>query len=360
MEFPIFASKTRPGKKFYDLNDPAGRHEYFHDKAGREIERLREYIDNNTFLAFLLAKKAAGKGTYSKMFAEIFGNDRVAHLSVGDLVRDVHKTIEDPKELESLVEYLKKHYRGFISVEDAMDAFLGRSQSTLIPTELILTMVRREIEKIGKKAIFLDGFPRNLDQISYSLYFREIMNLRDDRDFFVLIQVPEKVIDARMKSRVVCPLCNTSRNTKLLPTKFVKYDQESDSFLLMCDNSQCSGYGKEVLVRKEGDELGIEAIRDRIEADGELIRKASSLYGIAQIKVRNAIPVSVAHEMVEDYELTPGYEYELLDNGEVRTIEKPWAVEDDEGVESHSLLAAAAVLSFIVQTHDLLCGPVED
>ena len=360
MEFPVFKSKRPNTKEFYDLNDPIGRHEYFNDKAGREIERLKEYFENNTFLAFLLAKKAAGKGTYSKMLTEIFGSERMAHLSVGDLVRDVHKTLEDPKALEELREYLQQDYRGFISVDEALDALMGRNQSTLIPTEFILSLVKREMKKLGNKAIFLDGFPRNLDQISYSLYFREIMNIRGDKDFFVLIQVPEKVIDARMKSRVVCPICNTSRNTKLLPTKFVSYNHDSKQFMLMCDNQGCSGYGKEVMIRKEGDELGIEVIRDRIEADGELMEKASTLYGIPQIKVRNAIPVSVAKEMVDEYELTPGYEYELDETtGQVKTIEKPWVVQDDAGVESHSLLAAAAVLSFLVQLHDLLCGPLD-
>ena len=75
-----------------------------------------------------------------------------------------------------------------------------------------------------KKALFIDGFPRDLDQVSYSLFFRDLIGYRADPDIFILIDVPNSVIDERIKYRVVCPKCHTPRNLKLLATKQVEYD----------------------------------------------------------------------------------------------------------------------------------------
>lgn len=356
MDFPIFNTKSLSKGKRYDLNDPAQRRAYFEDKLGEKLEKIKEYLDNRTFVGFMLAKKSAGKGTYSKMFAEIVGEHRVAHISVGDIVRSVHKAFESsPSEKEELINYLCKSYRGFNTVEECINALVGRSQEKLIPTEFILALVKREIQKVGSRAVFIDGFPRTLDQISYSLYFRSIMNLRDDPDFFVIIDIPETIIDERMKYRVVCPICNTSRNLKLLPTKFVNYDKQSGEFYLLCDNVGCEGFGKVRLVRKEGDEKGIEPIRERLALDGKLMEMAMSLQGIPKVLVRNAIPVDKALEFVEDYEITPEFFYEYDDiRGEVITKERPWIVKDDNGNDCHSLLAPPALLSLMSQMYDIL------
>ncbi|MCA9397908.1 nucleoside monophosphate kinase, partial [candidate division WWE3 bacterium] len=295
-QFPIFKTKIDGLTQDFDLNSPAGRHEYFHAKAGDKIEALKQYLDSDSFVSFWLAKKGAGKGTYSKMFAEIIGEERVAHIAVGDIVRDVHAAIDDDEKKRELINYLHDHYRGPISVDEAIDALLGRSVTSLLPTEFILTLIRREIEQLDGQCILMDGFPRGLDQVSYSLYFREIMNLRHDPDFFVLIDVPNDVIDARYKARVVCPQCQLSRNIKFLVTKFVEYDDSTDMYYLLCDNPACDGHGTQRMGPKEGQELGIEAIRDRIETDESLISYALRLRGVPLIKLRNTVPVSKAQD----------------------------------------------------------------
>src|SRR3990167_9986131 len=195
--FPVIKTKVpNPDKKF-DLNDPKDRKEYFGAKAGEEIKKLKKYFASNTFVAYLLGKKSSGKGTYTKLMAEIFGADKIGHISVGDLVRETHKIIEDPKERKELMKYLSEHYRGYISIDDAIDALIGKNQKVLLPTEFILALIKREIDKRGRKTIFLDGFPRDLDQIQYSLYFRDLINYRMDPDIFVAISIPETVIDER-------------------------------------------------------------------------------------------------------------------------------------------------------------------
>ncbi|MDD5295123.1 MAG: nucleoside monophosphate kinase, partial [Patescibacteria group bacterium] len=200
-DFPLTLSKTKvksSGKKF-NLAIPAERKKYFEAKAGKEIKELKKYLKNNTFIAYWLGKKNSGKGTYSKLMMEIFGEDKIGHISVGDVVRSVHRDMDDKKKKKELVEYLAKNYRGYISVDEAIRALLARDTKTLLPTEFILTLVKREIDKMPKKTLFIDGFPRELDQVSYSLYFRDLINYRQDPDIFAAIDIPEAVIDERMK-----------------------------------------------------------------------------------------------------------------------------------------------------------------
>jgi hypothetical protein len=78
-----------------------------------------------------------------------------------------------------------------------------------------------------------------------------------------------------------------------------------------------------------------------------------ALYGIPKIFLRNSIPVSVAKDYVDDYEITPEYFYELKE-GRVIIKEKPWIFKDDEGVDSFSLLPQPVVLSFIKQLVEVL------
>ncbi len=355
-QFDIYKTKRAGVDEQFDLNDPAGRKKYFQAKAGGQIEDLKQYLDNRTFVGFMLAKKAAGKGTRAKMFREIIGSDRVAHIAVGDIVRDIHRKLESEDTKSELITDIEQIYRGPLSIEDCVDAVLGRSTKNLsVPTEFLLALLKIHIRNLGDKALFIDGFPRNEDQVSYSLFFREIMNLRSDPDFFILIHTPENVIDARLKHRLTCPLCQTSRNLELLPTKFVEYNEAKEDFVLKCDNPECSGFSKQVMTPKEGDDLGIEAIRDRLEADGGLIEYAANLQGVPKIKLRSDVPVDSANQYVDDYEITPKYSYKLTKSGEVEVIETPWVVKNDQGIDSHSLLAPTDVLALIDKLHKLLC-----
>jgi adenylate kinase family enzyme len=339
-EFPIFKTKVAGVDTTFDLSTPEGRKEYFEAKAGKEIAQLKEFFKDNSFVAYLLAKKSAGKGTYTKLIREIFGADVIEHVSVGDTVRDAHKAAQ--ADASAFTEALRPFYRGYISLEEGVETLLGKSQDKLLPSEFVLALVKQKIHALPRKTIFLDGFPRELDQISYTLFLRELIDYRDDPDLFIAIDIPEVVIDERMKTRVVCPVCQTPRNTKLLTTRDVEYDEASGEFFLLCDDHHVR------MIPKEGDAAGIASIKDRLKKDGELIEKLFTLHGIPKLLIRNAIPVSVAHDYVDDYELTPMYTYSY-ENGVVVTHEEPWSVKDDEGIEVHSLLAPPAVLALIKQ-----------
>jgi adenylate kinase family enzyme len=348
MNFPIFKTKIEGSTRKFNLTDPKEQRDYFELKAGREIERLREYLKTNTFVAYLLGKKNSGKGTYSKMFAEIVAPERMEHFSIGDMIRVIDKELKDPQKKGDLLNFLKKNYRGRFSVEEIVSSLEKRSTAALLPTELILTLVKREIGKKERKALFIDGFPRDLDQINFSLFFRDLIGHRDDQDIFVLIDVPDIVIDERIKWRRVCPVCQTSRNLKLLPTSKVGYDKDKEEFYLLCDNPNCKG--KEVkTLPKEGDEFGIEPIKERLKLDEKLMEMAYLLYGIPKILLRNSVPVKEAKNFVDDYEITPEYVFQWNEKGKKAEVkERPW-VFSVQGVESLSLLPQPVVVSLIKQ-----------
>ena len=352
LNFPITKTKTAGVEKKFDLNTLTGRKEYFLAKVGPEVKIIKDYLaEGKTFLGFLLGKKNSGKGTYSKLFMEIVGSEHVGHLSVGDLVRDIHKSVETEEGKKELMDFLKAHYRGFHSPEETIDLILGRSQSTLISSELILALIEFEISKRPRQAIFLDGFPRAFDQISYSLFLKQLIGFRDDPDFLVFIDVPEAVIDQRIKTRVICPVCHTPRSPRLNITKEIGYDGSKSEFYLMCDNPECH---KARMVPKEGDELGIEPIRERLETDDKISAHLLKLHGVDKVFLRNSLPADKALEYVDHYEITPAYSFERETDGKIKVIESPWTISDDDGVQSYSLLPAAVALTMIKQIAGIL------
>ncbi|MFA5355562.1 MAG: nucleoside monophosphate kinase [Candidatus Paceibacterota bacterium] len=348
MEFPVFKTKAEGKAKKFNLNDPKERGAYFNYKAGTEIKKLSKYFDGgNSFVAYLVGKKSSGKGTYSKMFAEVIAPDKIEHFSVGDMIRGVDLELKDPKKKKELVSFLEKNYRGWHEVSDLVKLLEARSTKVLLPTELILTLVKREIEKRPKKTIFIDGFPRDLDQINFSLFFRDLINYRRDPDLFILISVPRNVIDERIKFRRICPKCQTSRNLTLLPTSKVGYREGKKEFFLLCDNPACSAVE---MMPKEGDDKGIAPIEERLKKDDMLLGEAAKLHGIPKIFLRNAIPKNKAKSLVDDYEITPGYSYKWdAKKKKVEIQEKPWVVKDDEGKDSYSLMPPPVVVSMIKQ-----------
>jgi len=150
MEFPIFKTKTEDDRKF-DLSSPKEREEYLFFKAGEEIQEIRNFLKESAFIIYLLGKKSAGKGTYSKMLAEVIDPEKIDHFSIGDMVRDVDKEIQDEKKKEELLSYLKQNYRGWNSLDEVMDILQDRSTTKLLPTDFILTLIKREIAKKRKK-----------------------------------------------------------------------------------------------------------------------------------------------------------------------------------------------------------------
>src|SRR3989344_1896760 len=348
LEFPIVGTKVKGVTRKFDLADTKERKAYFEAKAGDEIKQVRRYLEKNTFVAYMVGKKNSGKGTYFNLFSQLFGTDRVAQVSVGDVVREIDAGWEEFEKTEDFAK-LKRIYRGYMPFEEAVEALRGRSQSNLLPTEFILALLKLKIDKLKGKAIFLDGMPRDTDQVSYSLFFRDLADYRDDPDLFILIDIPMSVIDERIKYRVMCPRCRNSRNTKLLVTKDGRYDETKKVFYLMCDSEGCGTR----MEPKEGDEVGIAPIKARLEKDEEVLKAVFGLHGIPKVLLRNHVPAAAAGKDFDDYELTP--EYVLSRSGQkVEVGEKPWTIKDDSGVVSNSLLAPPVVVSMLKQLPEAL------
>ncbi len=330
----------------YDLADPAARKLYFNSKVGKDVEKLREFLKSSSFIAYFLAPKMAGKGTYTAMLREVLGEDLIEHISVGDIVRKSHLEFEEKGKDSKVYKYMEKNYRGFLNLEEVFKSLVCRdTKSVSIPTEFILSLVKMEIDSLGARTIFLDGFPRKIDQISYSLYFRDLINHREDPDLFLLISLPIEIINQRIKSRMICPECQTSRNLNLAPTTKVECDSETGCFHLVCDNPSC---GDVRMVCKEGDELGIENIKERIVDDLNLMEQARNMYGIEKVEIYNSLEKEKALEYVDDYELTKEYSFEKTKEGEVKKTEKPFSIMDN-GKEYISLLPAPALIQLIRQ-----------
>ncbi len=326
--------------KTCDLTKVKDRQEYYRYKLGNKLDRFIDFFDRYTFIGYLLAPKVAGKGTYLSLLREIVG-DRFVQVSVGDLVREFQTKYPSNKD-----EYkdLSKYYRGFLPYEEAVENALSKDVTKLIPTEFVLALIKHKIRQIGRKIIFIDGFPRTEDQVMYSLYMRDLVDFRDDPDFFVLINVPITVIDARLKFRRVCPKCGASRNLRLLPTEKVVWDKEHQEPILICDNPSCKG---EKMVPKPGDEVGVLALKDRFIKDFKLMEMARKLYGIERVEIFNAVPIDIANDLVDDYEITPEFTY-TYENGRLKVHTTPWRfIENNK--EYYSLLAAAGILQFIKQ-----------
>lgn len=353
LEFPIISTKVKGLKERFDLTSPAGRKEYFQAKAGDEIAHIKRFLQNDSFMAFLLGRKISGKSTYVKLFMEIFGEDKIEFVSVGDVVREVHaswKTFEKKEDFEKL----KKLYRGYISFDNAVNALLCRNTTKLLPTEFIIALLKLKISKLDfrGKSIFIDGLPRETDQVSYSLYFRDLAGYTDAQDFFILIDIPESVIDERIKYRVVCPICQTSRNKKLLVTSKIEFDVKTNEFYLVCDNPTCK---KAKMIKKEGDDKGIEPLRSRLIKDEEILKQVFNLYGIPKVLLRNHVSVKEAKRYFDDYEITPEYVLSWDKKAKkVKINQKPWTFKDDNGVESYSLLAAPVMIPMLRQMVEVL------
>jgi adenylate kinase family enzyme len=330
MEFPLFNTKELSDGKIYNLNDPAQRQEYFHSHAGKQIADIKAFMESNSFVAFLLAKKMAGKGVYSKMFEEVFSEKHLAVISVGDVIRAAHSRLESSVTKDDFISEVSAVYTGTLPVINAIDGLLNRSLSTVsVPTELVLALVHLEINKVKGKSLFIDGFPRTPSQLNNMGNFNLDMSAPTARPLLVLIDIPEAVIDERIKSRRIC---------------------------LICDNPACSGYHKEIMVGKEGDSEGVRFIKDRLDADGELMSKAYDL-NLPKVLLRNSVPVEYASSNCEDFELTKinKYSYDPQTGEVIRKADK-WVFNDDSGVKSHGLLSAPVTVSMIHQMHRILVG----
>lgn len=168
-----------------------------------------------------LGPPGAGKGTQAKRICEVHN---LTQIATGDILREHLKNETG----------LGKKAREFIDA------------GNLVPNDLIIDMMRYEIEKNrGKGGYLLDGFPRTVTQAEA---LDELVKELDDKiDVAIVINVPNDELLARLTGRRVCPKCGTSYHLLFNPP--VKEG--------LCDND-----GEELIQRKDDNE---ETVKNRLE-----------------------------------------------------------------------------------------------
>ena len=133
----------------------------------------------------LLGPPGAGKGTQSKVIAEMFN---IVHISTGDLFRD---NIKNETPLGRLV-------------QDYM------SSGQLVPDEVVISMVAERLKDDDcKGGYLLDGFPRTVAQAE-ALCSIHVNTYNTTLDYAINLDVPEEILVDRIKGRRVCAKCGRS------------------------------------------------------------------------------------------------------------------------------------------------------
>jgi len=259
-------------------------------RAPQDLDFFKDYLKNNRVVLYMIAKKLAGKGTYSGFLSQI-SDDSFVHISIGDIVRETRDILLTPNGKEEIVKKLENKEIKSLQFDDIVDLIVDHSNKQLLPTELIFALLEAKIEEAGDKSIIIDGFPRTIEQLDNAKQLADKFAKQNIKTLYLLIDCPEEVLKMRMQGRRVCPNCSNSRNIDLLLTDNIGYDPESTEFYLVCDNPDCNEVR---MIDKKGDEEGYESILERNNLTVELMNVIRKKYPEMTITVSNAVEVNEA------------------------------------------------------------------
>ena len=333
-------------------NQKQRREEFFQKRVGNKLKSLKDYLGRKEFVAFFLAKKQAGKGTYAKILSELT-NDKIVHVAVGDLVREAEKKVKDKKTRPEFIKNLKKYYKGDKSLDKVAEEFANQTKSLqLLPTDVVMALIEQAIEKNRGHAIILDGFPRSVEQVAMAAKMQADFGKRGLPSLFVEVNCPREVLKARNVHRRACPICQDPKNIKLLVTDKIEYDKKTGEFHLVCDRPECKGAR---MVAKQGDIEGMKKREFLQRQVDDVIGEIKNKMPHAHIAIHNSIPVDEAkasHDMTDFTE-----EAELSwnpTNKEVTKKFKPMIVKDDQGRDAYSRWPEPVVVELIDKLTDWL------
>lgn len=138
----------------------------------------------------IIGPPGSGKGTQAMRVADELD---LKHLSTGDLLREA---VADGTELGK-------------KAEEYMKAGL------LVPDEIMLGLIREQLETLDGLGWILDGFPRTLPQAETLAELLEKRGLTID--MVLLIDVGDEEIIGRLTNRRVCGDCKSVYNLSMLP-----------------------------------------------------------------------------------------------------------------------------------------------
>ncbi|KXN66829.1 adenylate kinase [Conidiobolus coronatus NRRL 28638] len=133
-------------------------------------------VEGSSVRLLLVGAPGSGKGTQCERIERDFG---VHAVSSGDILRrHIRQGTQIGKEAEKIIK-----------------------AGELIPNEIILDLLLKELDNIEQKHWLLDGFPRNVDQ-AQSLH-SHFQPLNQQLNLVINLEVPEEVILGRILDRWV-------------------------------------------------------------------------------------------------------------------------------------------------------------
>lgn len=133
----------------------------------------------------LLAPPASGKGTQAEKLEKKYG---IKQISTGNLLRKASKNNDDLG--RKITDTLKS--------------------GKLVDDEVVISLLREELLKLGNQPFLLDGFPRTINQAEeLELLLKEIGT---SLDYVFLLEVPKEVLEKRIINRRICSDCGKVYN----------------------------------------------------------------------------------------------------------------------------------------------------
>jgi len=264
----------------YDLLSSTGISEYLNN----EIKNLKNFLrlfQDNKFLIVLLSPKTGGKGVFSKILINHFPGI-FYQIEVGNLIKDFDRLVRsgDRDELVKFLSELMEVYEGIFTVEEIQGFIKDRlilTDQVSVPKCVVVALIKIDMNKHPNKTYILDGFGRTLEQVY--MIKRLNQHLQKDKLKIVIVSIgtDKNLIKFKISKRRICSLCRTAKYFEILPSKNIKLMNDSSEIVMLCDNSKCEGYNKEILVVKEGDQNGFKEIETRVNSDEVYISKVKEI-----------------------------------------------------------------------------------
>lgn len=151
-----------------------------------------------SLVIFVCVEPGAGKGTQCELISKEFG---IAHLSAGELLRQ---------------ERLSGSENGKL-----IDAYL--KEGRIVPVSFSLSLLQREIARLGQQRYLIDGFPRNYDNLHG---WMDTMSSICDIELILFIECDEEELTKRLLQRGLTSNRNDD-NLSTIKKRFVTFNAET-------------------------------------------------------------------------------------------------------------------------------------
>jgi UMP-CMP kinase len=156
--------------------------------------------DEDPIVVIVLGGPGSGKGTQCANIQKEFG---FVHLSAGELLR---REMDSKSEVSSLIKsYIDK--------------------GAIVPSEITVSLLDKEIRESGKNKFLIDGFPRNFEN---NQAFEKIILTHVRFPFILFFECPEQVLQDRLLGRGNSSTVKRSDdNIDVIKKRFQTYSKET-------------------------------------------------------------------------------------------------------------------------------------